>query len=998
MKKPSSGLRWRDLKKFNSIGFRLRYLTYLCGAALCFEKCFPPLLTALATGLVFFTASLFGLWEVVGGWLHILLLIPFFLGLAVSLVWMVRVVKSPTVSESIRRLEQKNQLSHQPLRVLLDHPAGLRKVSAGTQLLWNAHVARSAGVLKTLKASWPSVQMAKRDPFGLALILGTFALLALLVAGEETSARLAAARDIHLPGFAAPAPGELTAWINQPKYTGLPPVFLADRNGSFVSVDTGEKVVVAEGSAFVARVYGGEDVPLLRGQAAFEARQETSPLELEFEVVDANNYSIDHELVSGGLLHIDQGLHAHGSWDLDVLADQSPFVSLVNPPEQTARASLKLTYRAEDDYGVKAISAHIQSTNKEFPSIGLELDVPRGSRELFEETGFYDLTSHPWAGSPATIELVARDATGGEGKSERIEFELPRREFRNPLARSVIEYRKQFAWRLSGASEIKNALERLYQAPDKMPIDGFALEGLRAASKRLEYLDDETSRSDIIALLWEVALHIEDGEALAEQRLREAEAALRSALDENASNEEILALSQNLQDALADFLQTLEGGSETSSSGSLVDIERDLFGADTESSPLPDDLAMQEAGIPVERPDEETARAQELQDMAESIEDLALTGSREAAQNVLDQLQETLENLSGGQTSEAGSGGDDSSSQEEMAALEDIMARQDALLNETFRQMSDDPSDISDIAPTEPGQEAGPRDERVAAEETAAGQDPPGLRDDQIERMDDLSGGDPSPTAARQSNSVQQAQRPQIPEQNAGAGTQTSGEGEQGDMPATMTPPSLSDQGDEQTGEDREALTNPQNSPGSSSAEGDGPEQGKNQISSGRSRQALRDQPRDRQERIREELSDLIRSEGIAQERIPAQLNRAEKHMRDASEALRRERPDRAVRAQTQALHQLKQGVTLLNGPKSGESGAGATEQSAGQQSASMERDPFGRKTQEILGSPAGYVEIPEMSDVQQSRRILAELYRRAGQPERSEQERKYIERLLQWY
>jgi RNA polymerase-interacting CarD/CdnL/TRCF family regulator len=63
-----------------------------------------------------------------------------------------------------------------------------------------------------------------------------------------------------------------------------------------------------------------------------------------------------------------------------------------------------------------------------------------------------------------------------------------------------------------------------------------------------------------------------------------------------------------------------------------------------------------------------------------------------------------------------------------------------------------------------------------------------------------------------------------------------------------------------------------------------------------------------------------------------------------------------------------------------------------------MERDPFGRKTQEILGSPAGYVEIPEMSDVQQSRRILAELYRRAGQPERSEQERKYIERLLQWY
>ena len=112
----------------------------------------------------------------------------------------------------------------------------------------------------------------------------------------------------------------------------------------------------------------------------------------------------------------------------------------------------------------------------------------------------------------------------------------------------------------------------------------------------------------------------------------------------------------------------------------------------------------------------------------------------------------------------------------------------------------------------------------------------------------------------------------------------------------------------------------------------------------------------DRQERIREELSDLIRSEGVVHEQIPVQLNRAEKHMRDASEALRRERPDRAVRAQTQALHQLRQGVALLSGPKSGESGAGATEQSAGQQSANMKRDPFGRRTQEVWGSPAGFV------------------------------------------
>jgi hypothetical protein len=999
MIRPLPDLRWRDLQKFNSIGFRLRCLIYLGAAALFCEKCLPPFLAVMATVLVFFTVSLFGLWEVVNGWLHILLLIPFFFGLTASLIWMLRVANMPAVSESIQRLEKRNQISHQRLRALFDSPAGLPKVSDSTQLLWNEHVTRAAGTVKTLKAVWPSAQMARRDPFGLALTLAAFVLLAFLVAGEQTSARLAAVRDVHLSVFEPLEPGELTAWINPPKYTGLPPVFLADRKGSFVSLGTGGKVVVAEGSTFVARVYGGEAVPFLRGQEAFEAVQEMFPLEREFEVVDANNYSIEHELFSGGLLHIDQGLYAHGSWGVEVLPDEIPSVSLISPPEKTARGSLKLTYRAEDDYGIEGIFAQIQFSNIEFSTIGLALDIPSGSPQLFEEIGFYDLASHPWAGFPATISLIARDAAGGEGKSESIEFELPRREFRHPLAQSLIEYRRQFAWRLADASEIKLALEELYEVPDEVQAHGFVLEGLRAATKRLGYSDDEKSRSDIMELLWEVAIHVEDGAVLDfEKRLWEAQAALRSALDQNASNEEILALSQNLRDALGDFLQTLDGVTGITSPGSLVDIKRDLFGAEGESSPSRDDFAMPETGTPVERPEGEMSGAQELQDMAQAIEDLALTGSREAAQNVLDQLQETLENLGAGQMSEGGAGGDNASDEEEMASLEDIMERQDALLNETFRQMSDDPSDISDLAPTESEQETGRMDEGAMAEGTEAGQNPPGLRDDQIERMDDLSGGDPSPTAARQSNSVQQTQNPQMPEQNAGAGTQTSGEGEQGDMPGAMTSPGLSNQADEETGEDQEALTSPQNTAGSSSADGDGPEQGRNQISSGASRQSPRKQPLARQERIREELSDLIRSEGVAQERIPVQLEKAEKHMRDASEALRRERPDRAVRAQTQALHQLKQGVSLLHGPKSGEPGAGATELGAGQQRADTERDPFGRKSQEILGSPTGFVEIPEMSEVQQSRRILAELYRRAGQSERSEQERDYIERLLQWY
>jgi RNA polymerase-interacting CarD/CdnL/TRCF family regulator len=49
-------------------------------------------------------------------------------------------------------------------------------------------------------------------------------------------------------------------------------------------------------------------------------------------------------------------------------------------------------------------------------------------------------------------------------------------------------------------------------------------------------------------------------------------------------------------------------------------------------------------------------------------------------------------------------------------------------------------------------------------------------------------------------------------------------------------------------------------------------------------------------------------------------------------------------------------------------------------------------------GNAIGRVDIPEASDVQRSREILDELYRRSGERSRSQDERDYIQRLLRWY
>ena len=61
-------------------------------------------------------------------------------------------------------------------------------------------------------------------------------------------------------------------------------------------------------------------------------------------------------------------------------------------------------------------------------------------------------------------------------------------------------------------------------------------------------------------------------------------------------------------------------------------------------------------------------------------------------------------------------------------------------------------------------------------------------------------------------------------------------------------------------------------------------------------------------------------------------------------------------------------------------------------------RDPLGRVPPNNRGNAIGRVDIPEASDVQRSREILDELYRRSGERSRSQDERDYIQRLLRWY
>lgn len=150
----------------------------------------------------------------------------------------------------------------------------------------------------------------------------------------------------------------------------------------------------------------------------------------------------------------------------------------------------------------------------------------------------------------------------------------------------------------------------------------------------------------------------------------------------------------------------------------------------------------------------------------------------------------------------------------------------------------------------------------------------------------------------------------------------------------------------------------------------------------------------DLQERLAEKLDEL-RGDFNASSNAEAQaaLDAAERAMRRSAEALRNGDLDRAIQEQRNAVENLRDGaqrfaqeeLETLEGElasRGGEGGEGAA------------RDPLGRRAfGNGLGS--GSTPLPSLEDLGTASEILEELRRRARERDRSEEERRYLERLL---
>src|SRR5581483_946948 len=228
-----------------------------------------------------------------------------------------------------------------------------------------------------------------------------------------------------------------------------------------------------------------------------------------------------------------------------------------------------------------------------------------------------DLTEHPWAGADVAMTLTARDEAGNQGSSAPFEMRLPERTFTKPLARALVEQRRILALDAEAQARVLTALDALSVAPDRFGMESGAYLGLQAIFWELARAKDDDALREVVARMWDMAVGLEDGTVSdAEQALRAAEEALRQALERGASDDEIKRLTDQLRAALDKFLQALA----------------------EQVSQNPQQLAR-----PLD-PNARMVRPQDLKSMIDRLEQMARSGARDAARQMLQDLQSMLEN------------------------------------------------------------------------------------------------------------------------------------------------------------------------------------------------------------------------------------------------------------------------------------------------------------------------------------------------------------------
>jgi len=603
----------------------------------------------------FLIFSWLGLWRIIDtDDTQVLLWIvrAFFAVAFIASLWPLKQFIKPKPEEITRRIEVKSELEHRPITAQSDELA-MGERDGFSEVLWREHKTRMSSQLNNMTSGAPAPKANRFDPFTIRAILPILVFAAFFFSFSSVGGKLS---DSYIKQEStAELLTRMDAWINPPEYTRKPPIYLSLGEGE----QTLKSLTVPTGSDFFLRIIGNSDVKLLLGGEANETL--IQPEEAE-EIAEEIEYKFT--LKKDNVIRLTHRDNELAQWGIAIIEDKAPEIAFSEQPKSALSGSLELGYNVKDDYGVVSARAIINSVEQADPNARPLVDAPEVDLPLprFRATkglakANRDLTQHPWAGSRVTIQLEATDDAKQTGTTEAREITLPGRRFSKPLALAIVEQRRILALDANQQRYVANLLDAVSTAPPEFINNANATLAMRVAYRRIVDAQNDDDLRSSLDLLWEIALAVEFGDLSdAERALREAQEKLSEALENRASQEEIEQLMQELRQAMNEMMQALA--------------------EQARQNP--------QAQNPFEQNDAQQLTQNDLQRMMDQIEDLAKSGSQDAARQMLSELQRMMDNLRAGQHQQQRQAEGNELNQN-LDKLSELMQQQQRLMEESYR-------------------------------------------------------------------------------------------------------------------------------------------------------------------------------------------------------------------------------------------------------------------------------------------------------------------------
>ncbi len=525
--------------------------------------------------------------------------------------------------------------------------------------LWQQHVDRMTETARHVKPAPPDLRLSSFDPLALRHISITAFILAVLFvpapSGQDAADHLLAGDS-----GSASTGAQFDAWIDPPAYTGEPGIYLNE-------TETGTTLPVPAGSRLAIRLHHQQDeLQIVTDLAAYP---------------NSGDRPQQWEIAGDGFLELVSGDRQLFRWEFEAVPDRPPSVTMLGDFESGPFGQSRMELEFEDDYGVSAAGIHVELdlasldrqhglvTEPELQQTP-EIRVPMpldGQRRQFD-TGFTaDFSDHPWAGLPVNVVVTAVDGAGQETAARLSLPKLPGRVFADPLARALVEQRRDILWNGGNSYRVSRVLRAISHLPEQVFENPSPYLKSRMALRMIESTlpgqPAPQSVSTIAALLWHSALEQEDGDlAVSREYLTEAAERLAEAIRGGATEQEIDRLTAEYRQALAKFMAELARNSAREQASRSDRQSLGQFGETREIS------------------------QSRLQQMMDDMARLLAEGKLAEADRILDQLRRITENLVAGRPGDPANGG---AFEEAMRGFSGTLQRQQGLADEAFRDLQE---------------------------------------------------------------------------------------------------------------------------------------------------------------------------------------------------------------------------------------------------------------------------------------------------------------------